>query len=431
MKPMTAKRLLPILIALAAPATRAEDPTFEKLNAAFGAQVWADDNLWDDADDAVAARLKLPQESKTTTQTSYRLYSGADVKILGARPFSVAMYGEEAKPARFSIVFINKGDVSGAFIKSDLDNFLQDKDARKALAEKMKQALKEFPKQLKADAETIEKSLTDALGQPQRDKFGQSKATREKVLRWDWKGHAILLAAPEDEYVGVRIMSVAEADSGGKPERVKDADLRPILKQRVETRPNGDVVVTQIPMVDQGPKGFCVPATWERFLRYMGIPADMYVLAMAGGTEFGGGTIVSLMTANAEDIVQRNGRRLDSVSGGPSIRKLSPHIDSGLPLMWSVLVDLKFERDLVFRIEDRKKVTDWNEWLTKLKPLRKEAKGLKPPRENGHMRMIVGYNPKTEEIAISDSWGPEFQERWLTVEEAEAIASGPIQLISW
>lgn len=422
--------MLPMLWALAAPAL-AEEPTFEALNKAFGAEIWADDNLWDDADADVAARAKVPQESKTATLSSYRLYAGADVRWLGARPFSVALYGEEGKAARFSIVFLNKGDVSGSFITSDLDSFAQDKDARKAMQEKMKKALKEFPKQLKAEEEIIEKALTEALGEPQRDRFGQSKATREKVLRWDWKGHAILLAAPEEEYVGVRILPVAEADSGGKPERVKDTDLRAMLKGRVERRPNGDVVVTQIPMVDQGPKGFCVPATWERFLRYMGIPADMYVLAMAGGTQFGGGTIVSVMTANAEDIVQRNGRRLDSVSGGPNIRKLASHIDEGLPLMWSVLVDLKFERDLMYRTEDRKKVTDWNDWIAKLKEQRKAAKDLKPSRENGHMRMIIGYNAKTEEIAISDSWGPEFQERWLTVEEAEAIASGPIQLISW
>ncbi|HPA18960.1 MAG TPA: hypothetical protein PLU30_14525 [Verrucomicrobiae bacterium] len=428
---MRARVTLPLLVLLAAGAARSEEPGYEKLNAIFGAPIWADDNLWDDADDAVAERLKWPKESKTTTLSSYRLYAGADVKMLGARPFSLALYGEEGKPARFSLVFLNKGDVAGAFITSDLDSFVQDKKAREAMQEKIKKALKDFPKQLKAEAETVEAALTAGLGQPQRDKFGQSKATREKVLRWDWKGHAILLAAPEDEYVGVRIMPIAEADSGGKPQRVKDADLRPILKQRVEQRPNGDVVVGQIPMVDQGPKGFCVPATWERFLRYMGIPADMYVLAMAGGTQFAGGTIVGVMTANAEDIVQRNGRRLAAVSGGPNIRKLAAHIDDGLPLMWSVLVDLKFERELIYRAEDRKKVTDWAEWSEKLKAARKAAKSLKPSRDNGHMRMIIGYNPKTEEIAISDSWGPEFQERWLAVEEAEAITAGPIQLISW
>jgi len=429
--PMRAIHSLPFLATVAIAMAQTEEPTYQKLNEIFGAPIWADDNLWDDQDNAVAERLKWPSESRTSSLSSYRLYAGADVKVLGARPFSLALYGEERVPARFSLIFINKGDASGSFLTSDLDSFIQDKDARKAMQEKMKKALKEFPKQLKAEAEVIEAALTAGLGQPQRDKFGQSKATKEKVLRWDWKGHAILLAAPEDEYVGVHIMPVADADSGGKPQRVKDADLKPMLKQRVEKRPNGDVVVGQIPMVDQGPKGFCVPATWERFLRYMGIPADMYVLAMAGGTQFGGGTIVSIMTANAEDIVQRNGRRLESVSGGPNIRKLASYIDDGLPLMWSVLVDLKFERDLQFRTEDRKKVTDWADWTTKLKAARKAAKDLKPPRENGHMRMIVGYNPQTEELAISDSWGPEFQERWITIDEAEAITAGPIQLISW
>ena len=37
-------------------------------------------------------------------------------------------------------------------------------------------------------------------------------------------------------------------------------------------------------MVNQGPKGYCVPATFERVLRTMGIESDMYLLAMLGGT---------------------------------------------------------------------------------------------------------------------------------------------------
>ncbi len=135
--------MLPMLWALAAPAF-AEEPTFEALNKAFGAEIWADDNLWDDADADAAARVKVPQESKTATLSSYRLYAGADVRWLGARPFSVALYGEEGKAARFSIVFLNKGDVSGSFITSDLDSFAQDKDARKAMQEKMKKALAEL-----------------------------------------------------------------------------------------------------------------------------------------------------------------------------------------------------------------------------------------------------------------------------------------------
>jgi hypothetical protein len=34
--------------------------------------------------------------------------------------------------------------------------------------------------------------------------------------------------------------------------------------------------------------------------------------------------------------------------------------------------------------------------------------------------IIIGYNSRTKEIATSDSCGKEFEERWLTLEEATA-----------
>ena len=103
-------------------------------------------------------------------------------------------------------------------------------------------------------------------------------------------GHAFLLAAPKDEYVALRILSVKSADEGGRS-RVTDAELFARAKTRVDRRPNGDVILKDIPMVNQGPKGYCVPATWERAMRSMGVPADMYVLAMAGQSGAGGGTL--------------------------------------------------------------------------------------------------------------------------------------------
>jgi hypothetical protein len=52
-------------------------------------------------------------------------------------------------------------------------------------------------------------------------------------------------------------------------------------------------------------------------------------------------------------------------------------------------------------------------------------------QSGGHACMIIGYNEETEEIATSDSWGPEFEERWMTVEEAEAISQGTMQILKW
>jgi hypothetical protein len=43
--------------------------------------------------------------------------------------------------------------------------------------------------------------------------------------------------------------------------------------------------------------------------------------------------------------------------------------------------------------------------------------------------MIIGYNSKTDEIAISDSWGPQFAERWITTDEANAISQNEFTVI--
>ncbi len=73
------------------------------------------------------------------------------------------------------------------------------------------------------------------------------------------------------------------------------------LTSAVEHRPNGDVIITQLPMADQGLKGYCVPATWERVLRYTGVPGDMYSLSRIAQTDFGGGTLASSLNKTLYD----------------------------------------------------------------------------------------------------------------------------------
>jgi hypothetical protein len=45
--------------------------------------------------------------------------------------------------------------------------------------------------------------------------------------------------------------------------------------------------------------------------------------------------------------------------------------------------------------------------------------------------MITGYNETTGELAISDSYGPGFEERWMTVEEAAAVSQGLFYVIEF
>ncbi|GAB4250153.1 MAG: hypothetical protein OHK005_17100 [Candidatus Methylacidiphilales bacterium] len=83
-------------------------PSPETLNSAIGANLLVDDHLWDDEAETVAARLRWPLESRTDTQSSYRLYPPPTAQILGARPYSLALYAIGDSPDRISMVFAKK-----------------------------------------------------------------------------------------------------------------------------------------------------------------------------------------------------------------------------------------------------------------------------------------------------------------------------------
>jgi hypothetical protein len=76
-------------------------------------------------------------------------------------------------------------------------------------------------------------------------------------------------------------------------------------------------------------------------------------------------------------------------------------------------------------------VTDWAAYQELLKPWRSAARRIRKNEGGAHICMIIGYNDETKEIAISDSWGPEFSERWITEEEANMISNGQVFLVSW
>jgi hypothetical protein len=406
---MTQRLLLGNLAAFFLPlfAMAAQTPDWKALNEAFGLSLWADNNLWDDPDIEVGKRLNWPLESRTSTDLSSRLYAKQDARVLGARPYSLAFYGRNGVADRLSMVFANKGDVGSK------DPFGGRIDYKKSIA---------------ADAQAIDEVLTHLLGPAKADQFGSGAKTRERVERWDWKGHTILLAAPRGEYVAVRIIPTSIADASAAP-RINDSEMAARLKTRVVKRPSGDVLLKDIPMVDQGPKGYCVPATWERALRYMDIPADMYALAMAAQTAADGGTSINTMLGAVSEIVARSGRRLIPTGGRLTTQSVSRFIDQGTPILWGMFVDPELEISLTTRARARRQTTDWSAYKATLKPFRKDARRIHNDPENAHMCMIIGYNSGTGEICITDSWGPQYAERWITEEEANAITMGDLTVI--
>lgn len=384
---------------------------FEAINTLLGINLLKDNSLWDDPVSEVAKRLKWPQESKTQIHSSYRKYPKENYKILATRPYSCTLHGSDKRPSQISIIFANKGD------------YEFDSHPSPAQIKAMKSAIQE-------DGKVLSNQLCEAFGKPQKQSFGTGRGLKERILRWDWKRHAFLLVSKDDEYVSMRIIDKINADNKGRSERFSDAALRKLAKANIIKRSNGDTIIHNIPMVNQGPKGYCVPATFERYMRYMQIPADMYILAMAGQTEIGGGTSQKAMRQSVESYLASKSRSIKDINKPISIRNVQKYIDQGLPIIWWMYSTSAYNQYANRRTNKRLEVTDWDDWK---KITLSEARKLDLFKDfnTGHACLITGYNKATNEIAVSDSWGPQFNERWVAAEKADQVSQGSISIIDF
>lgn len=390
---------------------------YEAVNSAVGQPLFGAGSLWETAPGEVAARLDWERESLTATSESYRTYPSEDYRFLGARPYSASLYGDDGKINSLSLVFANKGDTYAATGRGQ-EHFIKGQPIPGGM--EGVRALMEY------DAELIRTSLTGLLGEPIKQRFGEGES-RVDVERWDWAGHAFLLSFVEDEYVSLAVQTTAFADNRGNSARVSDATIRERTRGFIERRENGDVVITNIPMVDQGPKGYCVPATAERCMRFVGIPADMYLLAMVGESNAGGGTSVDRLLSNIGTDIKRKGRSFDITDGELKMRDIKKSIDDGIPIIWALFSTKEFNEIANERTASRK-TDSWESYTAKVTAAAAAPK-LTPDTSTAHVVIIIGYNESTNELAFSDSWGEKYLERWITLPEAEQVSQHRFYII--
>jgi len=220
------------------------------------------------------------------------------------------------------------------------------------------------------------------------------------------------------------------------------------LWSRVKRSPDGDVVVTGVPMVDQGQKGYCAVAVAERLMRYYGREVDQHEFAQMASTSARGGTTTKGMLAALEELggklgldvlvvqefsvtdlrllladynaLARQNRRPEITLGNGPITlteiyramdtallrqarrrrdgaraefkaAVTKHVNAGVPLAWGVIAGKVAEEPPV--------------------------KGT-----GGHMRLIIGYNDRTGEILYTDTWGAGHELKRLALDDAWAIS---------
>ena len=243
---------------------------------------------------------------------------------------------------------------------------------------------------------------------------------------WTWlspAGMAALEHNPEATTGNVEFLrlKIAPRDSKGafaaaiqgRSVAVKLSDL----PKNVTRLPNGDVVLQGIPMVDQGPKGYCVVASAQRLFEYYGIPADQHQIAQVVGTDAKAGTSSVAMAEALGKIDYRFKTRFKiiAMSSETGLVEVDPremtvgkpvsqeqfskaiyqYIDNGVPLLWGLMLGMHPEEPSIAQ----------------------QVGG-------GHMRMVIGYNDKTGHLLFSDSWGAGHELKRMTLAHAYSATQG-------
>ncbi len=191
------------------------------------------------------------------------------------------------------------------------------------------------------------------------------------------------------------------------------------LKDNLVKSDNGDVYIGNMPMVDQGDKGYCVAATTQRAFEYYGIGVDMHQIAQLTEADPESGTNPLLMAKALDRIDYRFKTRLVTIAlGSPGkmtevekkrgelyvgkpvderkfLKEVRSFVDSGLPLFWGLMLGMH-----------------------------PEEPQLNPQTTGGHMRLIIGYNDKTHEIIFTDSWGSGHEMKRMTMSNAYKASLG-------
>lgn len=218
---------------------------------------------------------------------------------------------------------------------------------------------------------------------------------------------------------------------------------------------NGDVYIEGVPMVNQGRKGYCVPATISRVLRYYGIDVDMHALALdmetdvGGGTEIGNGFPALDHVAAETGLIRVDYKKAERCDDEYIGRYNLAAREAGKPEL--LIEDFTVEEDQngrIVKLQHYDWLADAMEEEVKRSsrdydtvgyarfragvtssvlhgvPLLWSVERLFPwdrkdesPGE-GHMRLIVGYNLQTDEILYSDSWGSGHEFKRATFAEA-------------
>ena len=291
--------------------------------------------------------------------------------------------------------------------------------------------------------------LTGVRGKIRRAGTRES-AVKIKAWEWNWDNGTIRLESNasgkkdsfEAEFIRLSMGPDAKSlNKGGATDSIHKNELR----GNITSEDDGTVWLKDIPMVDQGDKGYCMPATLARIFAFYGMnKVDQHALAAVCNSSAGGGTTSSGMEEAMEKVCKKFHTRfiiledyastLKSVIG--PYNKLAKRADKPTMSLYSDVFGTA-DAELLRRARAGK-TSQVNKWLKDIKKsidggspviwlvmlgIYQEEIGL-PQTRGGHARLIIGYNLKNKTIIYTDSWGAMHARKTMPAADAMGMTMG-------
>jgi hypothetical protein len=331
---------------------------------------------------SLARSAGLNLEGRTGSASTYRSYPCGRASALGFPLEMVQLYAEADRPQKIVFTFSSLSPPCPIPHPTS----------------------KEIEKKYSA----ILEKLRATYGSPQWVSAPEKLGINDTLRTWNTGWSRVYLHNVKGNLVSVEV--VAPSLTPPSPTKVK---IHPPRR-----RNNNDIVLEAIPMVNQGDRGFCSPATIERIMRYYGIDdVSMDTLAVKAGTgRIENGTLREDFMAMLSRVSIAYHLKLEIFDKPDTMKQIYRSIDRGVPVIWNMATSQQIE-DYVIKY-------NLSRTTTAPAPDRLTHETLKQLSSvgQGHTRLIVGYNAKSGEIAVSDSWGHGAECRWVPGEFVSGLS---------
>lgn len=144
----------------------------------------------------------------------------------------------------------------------------------------------------------------------------------------------IQLRWSRNEFISIDLLSYSEQTSPISSES-NSHSLASTLKQSVIESPDGYLFINSIPMISQGDKGYCAPASLARILQYYGYPVSMHSLSELAETSATQGTHMDEIFSSVQRICNSTPFKI-KVLDNPRRKELVAYIEKGIPFFWLI-----------------------------------------------------------------------------------------------